>query len=56
MNDRQKLALIKRGADFLEKMSITSLAVGVFQGQEIGIWIGIGCAVACAVATYLMEK
>lgn len=34
---------LKRIADMLEKIGVASLAVGLFQGQEEGIYIAIVC-------------
>lgn len=56
INERQSAALIKRAADFLEKMSVASFAVGVFQSQVIGIWLGLGCLASSAFITYLLER
>lgn len=55
LTDQQKKALIKRSADFLEKMSIASLAVGVFQGNHDGLWLAGFCVVACVFLTYFLE-
>jgi hypothetical protein len=35
--------MLKRNADWLEKMSVAAMAVGVFQKEIIGIVIGILC-------------
>ena len=56
LTDQQKKALIKRSADILEKMSIASFAVGVFQGQQIGIWTGIASLIVCMTLTLSLEK
>ena len=37
----QRKALLKRSADFLEKFSIASLAVGVFQAETLGFMLGL---------------
>lgn len=44
MTDQQKHALVKRLTDFLEKSSVASLAVGIFQGVQIGILAFLGAA------------
>jgi hypothetical protein len=31
--------MLKRIADWLEKVSVAALAVGVFQGQSWGLWV-----------------
>lgn len=41
LTDQQKRALAKRLADFLEKSSVASLAVGIFQNVTIGLVIGM---------------
>lgn len=38
-----KKAILKRTADAMEKLAIGSMLVGLFQGQQAGIWIGLGC-------------
>lgn len=35
--------MVKRVADWLEKMSVASMAVGVFQEQLFGIILGFAC-------------
>jgi hypothetical protein len=35
--------MLKRLADWLEKMSVATLAIGVLQGQNLGIVIGGAC-------------
>ena len=56
LTNQQRKALVKRSADILEKMSIASLAVGIFQSQAIGVWIGLGCLAVCMVLTLRLEK
>lgn len=44
--------MLKRSADWLEKMSVASVAVGIFQG----VWYGIALGVACfAGSLYLVR-
>lgn len=43
----------KRTADWLEKMSVAAMAVGIFQGQVYGIILGIACYLA---SIYLAHK
>jgi hypothetical protein len=45
--------MLKRIADWLEKMSVASVAVGVFHGQDIGIWLGVACL---AGSLYITKK
>jgi hypothetical protein len=33
--------MLKRVADWLEKMSVAAMAVGLFQGRLLGVFIGI---------------
>lgn len=56
MTDQQKRALVKRLTDFLEKSSVASLAVGIFQGVQIGIIIGILAFLGAAYLTYKENK
>ena len=56
MTDQQKHALVKRLTDFLEKSSVASLAVGIFQGVQIGIVIGILAFLGAAYLTYKENK
>lgn len=37
-----KKAILKRTADALEKLAIGSMLVGLFQGHQVGIYIGLG--------------
>ena len=45
--------MLKRTADWLEKMSVAAMAVGIFQGQSVGVFLGLGCFVA---SLYLTRK
>lgn len=45
--------MLKRIADWLEKMSVAAMAVGVFQGQSIGIFLSVACLAGCL---YLTKK
>lgn len=49
----KRKALLKRSADFFEKFSIASFAVGVFQTETLGIWFGIACLCLSMFITYL---
>ncbi|MDR1660667.1 MAG: hypothetical protein LBR94_10120 [Desulfovibrio sp.] len=33
---------LKRLTDILEKLGVASLAIGVFQDSQLGLWMGIG--------------
>ncbi len=46
--------MIKRLADFLEKASVASLAVGVFQNNNLGVILGFILLVCCLGATWLV--
>ena len=46
-------SMLKRTADWLEKMSVAAMAVGIFQGQPIGIFVGVACFAA---SLYLTKK
>ena len=46
-------SMLKRTADWLEKMSVAAMAVGIFQGQPIGIFLGVACFAA---SLYLTKK
>lgn len=35
--------MLKRTADWLEKMSVAAMAVGIFQGSEYGVVLGVAC-------------
>jgi hypothetical protein len=45
--------MLKRNADWLEKMSVGSFVVGLFQGQAIGLVLGL---VFYAGSLYLTHK
>lgn len=49
-------ALLKRTADALEKLAVAGLAVGIFQGNENGIYIGAGLMLFSYVLTLLEAK
>jgi hypothetical protein len=46
-------SMLKRHADWLEKMSVAALAVGLFQSSVTGILVGIACYLGCL---YLTRK
>ena len=46
-------SMLKRTADWLEKMSVAAMAVGIFQCQPIGIFLGVACFAA---SLYLTKK
>lgn len=52
LTNQQKRALAKRLADFLEKSSVASLAVGIFQNVTIGLVIGVLAFLGAAYLTY----
>lgn len=35
--------MLGRIADWLEKMSVAAMAVGIFQGNDYGIALGVAC-------------
>ena len=41
----------KRIVDILEKLGGASLAIGLFQGQQVGLWLGMGCLLASVLLT-----
>ncbi|SDF69305.1 hypothetical protein SAMN05192586_110106 [Desulfovibrio legallii] len=45
--------MVKRLADWLEKMSVASMAVGLFQGVGYGVFLGLACFAA---SLYLTKK
>ena len=47
--NKRTLAVIKMLAGFLEKASVASYGVGVFQGSPLGIVLGSVC-ISCAIA------
>lgn len=48
----KRKALLKRSADFFEKFSIASFAVGIFQTKTLGILFGICCLCFSMFITY----
>lgn len=48
-------ALTNLTVGFLDKSSVASLGVGIFQDSNLGIVIGTVCIVAAAVLTFLKE-
>lgn len=53
ISEEKRMALSKRLADFMEKGSIACFAVGIFQGDNLGLLVGSFCLVVSAVVTYL---
>ena len=53
IKESRKRALAKRAADFLEKASVASFAVGIFQLNLTGLIIGI---VTCFLAFFITYK
>lgn len=51
-----KKAILKRTADALEKLAIGSMLVGLFQGVNIGIWLGLGCMAVSYILTALEAR
>ena len=45
--------MLQRTADWLEKMSVAAMAVGLFQGQPVGVCLGLACFAA---SLYLTKK
>jgi hypothetical protein len=45
----------KRVADWLEKMSVAALAVGVFQGRPLGVLIAAASLIISLWMTHRME-
>jgi len=46
-------AMLKRHADYLEKMSVAAMVMGLFHGHASGIVIGLVCYLGCM---YLTRK
>ena len=42
---------IKRLADILEKLGIAGAAIGLFQGNQTGLWLGTGLLVVSLLFT-----
>ena len=43
--------MIKRIADILEKFAVGSLLVGLYQGNEIAVFLALICIIACLILT-----
>lgn len=56
LTDNQKRALLKRGADMLEKIGVAGLAVGLFQGNTLGAAFGLVFAIMSFAVTYYLER
>lgn len=48
--------ITKRTADWLEKMSVAAMAVGIFQGRVYGIVLGITCYIASIYLLHCCHK
>jgi hypothetical protein len=42
---------VKRVADILEKLGVASVAIGVFQDMQLGLWMGIGFLIVSILLT-----
>ncbi|NCD17936.1 MAG: hypothetical protein EOL91_11645 [Actinobacteria bacterium] len=51
-----KIVLIKRTADWLEKISVASMAVGIFQNKIFGIILGTATIIFCYYLTVVGGK
>lgn len=47
--------MVKRLADWLEKVSVASLAVGIFQGSTLGMTVAAAAFIGCMWLTKRME-
>ena len=45
--------MLKRHADYLEKMSVAAMVMGLFHGYASGVVLGIACYLGCV---YLTRK
>lgn len=50
------LQLLKRTADWMEKMSVAAMAVGVFRGRLDGVGIALACYLGSLWLTYKFES
>ena len=51
-----KKSILKRAADALEKLGIGSALIGIFQEEELGIYLGIGCMAVSFVLSILEAR
>lgn len=51
-----KKAILKRSADALEKLGIGSALVGIFQDEDLGIYLGIGCITVSIILSILEAR
>lgn len=54
--DKRPLALTRFLGAFLEKLSVASFAVGMFQGQMAGLFVGAATLVAAGIITWILEE
>ena len=54
-SDKRVIALTRFIAGFLEKISVASLAVGLFQGNFSGLLIGTVALIVSAATVYILE-
>ena len=47
--------MLQRTADWLEKMSVAAMAVGLFQGQPVGVCLGLACFAASCTSQRNLE-
>lgn len=51
-----KKVFLKRTADALEKLAIAGIAIGIFQGHNLGMWLGAVFMVMSYYVTYRETK
>ena len=42
---------IRRVTDIMEKIGVASLAIGLFQDKQLGVWLGVACLVLALALT-----
>ena len=54
--NRRYVALARLAAGFLEKLSVASMAVGLFQSQAVGFFVAFGALAGAVAITYILEQ
>lgn len=54
--DKRSLVLTRFLGAFLEKLSVASFAVGMFQGQVAGLFVGATTLLAAGIITWILEE
>ena len=56
ITNKRYVAVARLIAGFLEKLSVASMAVGLFQSQAAGFFVAVGAFIGAATITCILEQ